>query len=947
MEDAHYGSDDEMDEDEEEEDDDVEMDYGDETGSEDTSASDEDEDDLEADLEDGTGDSEDGWHNHVDDEGEDLVENEGIHDEDGGDEDEDEDEDDGDEEVMWQDVRVGEDAADEGGEDVDDEHNGTIPIMTADLEEEGDISEADEFDDLGILDLAQEPPAAAGVFVGEAEPFNMFGDGFTDANARDAPQLFWQGSMRNSRRREDGLENLFGLGRARQTPTGPTPEAAVHPLLLDPSSAAGRAANGSRTARRIHRGAISGIPQGLLQSLENAIGGGPAGTLNLFHQLIAQGRNGGETIRIDLPHANLLPPFMHRHGRHGISASIRVERAPRSGDRHDHRNFEPLVTLQRWAEEVKTLYGKFEQDRLTKLGKHVVLALMPAAIEAVKQAKEEEEKEAQKRRELEAKAAAEAQAAQEAEEAERVKQEALKAEEAARAAEEAARLALETAVPEAEEQSPDADAEMGDVQGESLSAAETAEPGSSTAVEVSSDVQQAPAEAGPSTEPQRVTVMIHGNPVDITDTGIDPEFLEALPDDMREEVLNQHVRDQRAARVERPADSHISPEFLDALPPELRAEIIQQESIERARLAQSAAAPARSNPTAPADIDPASFIASLDPQLRQVILMDSEDSLIQTLPSHMIAEAGLYRETRLNQTPPTNPPSRPAPSQLPQSQKGVATREAIQLLDKPAIAVLVRLLFFPEVLRKNLLLKVLVNLCENSRTRTDIFNLLLNILQDGTGDLVAIDRSFAQLSFRNSRGHNPTTPKSAGKQRMGSDYFALPNVHVQNEIVPELIAQRCIDALTYVVGSNELSSVFFLTEHELPAGLRRTHSKKGKGKEKQAPQTHYPIVLLLSLLGRASLLKTPSLIESVVQLLALVTRPLVSLHIAKLAKAQDAEKQASGSGSQPTEPTEPSADSDPQAAPPPQAEPTVVTPPAGMRVTAGIAAVLVPVDPNS
>lgn len=609
---------------------------------------------------------------------------------------------------------------------------------------------------------------------------------------------------------------------------------------------------------------------------------------------------------------------MHRHGRHGISASIRLERTPRSGDRHDHRNFEPLVTLQRWAEEVKTLHGKFEQDRLVKLSKHVVLALMPAAIEAAKQAKIEEEKEAQRRRELEAKAAAEAEAREAEEEAERVRHEALKAEEAARAAEAAAGLEAEAVSTGAETQPTDTDAEMGDAQAESS----TAEPTSSAVGEGSTDTPQAASEAGPSTETQRVTVMIHGNPVDITDTGIDPEFLEALPDDMREEVLNQHVRDQRAARVERPADSQISPEFLDALPPELRAEIIQQESIERARRAQPAVT-TQNDPPIPADIDPASFIASLDPQLRQVILMDSDDALISTLPSHMIAEAGLYRENRLNQPLPqaTNPSSRAAASQPQQPQKGTATRDAIQLLDKPAIAVLVRLLFFPEVLRKNLLSKVLVNLCENSRTRTDIFNLLLNILQDGTGDLAAIDRSFAQLSFRNSRGHNPTTPKSTGKQRIGSDYFALPNVQVQNEIVPELIAQRCIDALTYIVGSNEVSSVFFLTEHELPAGLRRTHSKKGKGKERQAPQTHYPIVLLLSLLDRPSLLKTPSLMESVVSLLALVTRPLVTL---QNQKTSDAEKQASGSGAeaQSSEPTESSADPGTQAAPAPQGEAT-------------------------
>ena len=45
------------------------------------------------------------------------------------------------------------------------------------------------------------------------------------------------------------------------------------------------------------------------------------------------------------------------------------------------------------------------------------------------------------------------------------------------------------------------------------------------------------AEAGPSNAVAvpRVTIQIHGNTVDITETGIDPTFLEALPDDMREE----------------------------------------------------------------------------------------------------------------------------------------------------------------------------------------------------------------------------------------------------------------------------------------------------------------------------------------------------------------------------------------------------------------------------
>jgi len=154
----------------------------------------------------------------------------------------------------------------------------------------------------------------------------------------------------------------------------------------------------------------------------------------------------------------------------------------------------------------------------------------------------------------------------------------------------------------------------------------------------------------------------------------------------------------------------------------------------------------------------------------------------------------------------------------------------------------------------------------------------LNILQDGTGDLAAVDKSFAQMSFRNSKAPNQQTPKASGKQKAGSDYFgalSVPTIH--NEANPDLVAQRCLEALTFIVSANELSSLFFLTEHELPPGLRRAVSKKGKGKERLVPQMHYPIVLLLSLLDRQSLLKTPSTMESVVGLLASVTRPLTSI----------------------------------------------------------------------
>ena len=78
-------------------------------------------------------------------------------------------------------------------------------------------------------------------------------------------------------------------------------------------------------------------------------------------------------------------------------------------------------------------------------------------------------------------------------------------------------------------------------------------------------------------------------------------------------------------------------------------------------------------------------------------------------------------------------------------------------------------------MKKSIPFKVLVHLCENAKTRTELFNILPNILQDGATDLAAKDRSFAQMTVRPPK--TPTqTPKAAGKQRSNSDYFSsLPD----------------------------------------------------------------------------------------------------------------------------------------------------------------------------
>ena len=499
-----------------------------------------------------------------------------------------------------------------------------------------------------------------------------------------------------------------------------------------------------------------------------------------------------DTIRLDVPPGTLVNLDRGLFPRRaGVSASLRIDQPPRSVSvRPEGRDFDPFPTMQRWSEEAKVIHGKFAPDRFAKLGNHVVLALLPAAVEkaeAAKEAKEAAEREEAQRREAAAQtdesSKETAEASSQIPSPPAIPSEALEPEPAS------------SSVPPPPAPAPpvtsETDTEMLDATAESPSANEqdTTDEDAGAPEATTDQDREGSGEPSPASRPERITVIIHGSPVDITDTGIDPTFLEALPDDMREEVVNQHIRDQKAARMERPPDSQISAEFLDALPPEIRAEILHQERIEQARRRAEERATAATAGTgaeaeagavpvaAPVDMDPASFIASLDPQLRQDVLMDQDEGFIQTLPSHIIAEAGSFRERAPRRIPPVSAGSRTeGNTNVAITRKPQAPRDAIQLLDKSGVAVLVRLLFFPQISRKNILYKTLVNLCENSKTRAELFNFLLNILQEGTGDLAAIDRSFTQMTIRNSKGpaqlHRP-----AGKQKTGPEFLSSLPTH--------------------------------------------------------------------------------------------------------------------------------------------------------------------------
>jgi len=125
-------------------------------------------------------------------------------------------------------------------------------------------------------------------------------------------------------------------------------------------------------------------------------------------------------------------------------------------------------------------------------------------------------------------------------------------------------------------------------------------------------------------------------------SGMDLEVFNSLPFEMQQEVIDQHQSTaDLAAQLD--STSGLDPEALAALPEDMRREVIAQEQRERT-LRDTPADPSNAE-----EMDNASFVASLAPELRRDILLTAEDTFLNSLPPNIIAEAQILRE-RLHQS---------------------------------------------------------------------------------------------------------------------------------------------------------------------------------------------------------------------------------------------------------------------------------------------------------
>ncbi|GAB7362571.1 hypothetical protein MBLNU230_g2887t1 [Neophaeotheca triangularis] len=637
--------------------------------------------------------------------------------------------------------------------------------------------------------------------------------------------------------------------------------------------------------------------------------GGRLGEEGLLQDLMAvMGPHGQQRLNVAMDPAALggmggMPPVFITGGRHGGAGVIDIDPhrfgppgsrwgVPMPGGSYGSRDmantdearaveFTPTLTINRWQDEAKLVFGNRFLEKSTRVIHALLRHLLPPAMEA----KRQHDKAERERRDAEQKARDEELKKAEAERIEREAREKKEREEReAKEAEEAAERARAEA------------ARAHDQPSATQTGAEESEPAEMEGVENTQATEQ-PAEAANTDPPsERMMYSLRGREVDITHLGIDPGFLEALPEEMRDEVIMSQLAEQGAQAVtagEEPGE--ISPEFLEALPPDMQRELLRGEADRRRRRARqderdraAEAGVGNAQPPQPEEMSREDFLATLAPGLRQQVLMETDEATLVGLGPDILAEARQYGR------PPGMGRMRRAEDLQPLAERANATRApedpgrepskqrrpTVQMLDKAGVATLLRLMFVSlQSKAKSSLHGVLSDVCKNTQNRAEVISILLSILQDGTGDVAAVEKSFAQLSLRAKQLSGPKTPQPVKRSLTGQI------MTLGTELSPLNIVQQCLSTLNALANDNPRVPSFFLTEHETFSTQNAKALKKGKGRDTKAAK--FPINALLSLIDKKIIIENQGVMETLAAILSRVTNPLTIL-LKKAKEAQDA-----------------------------------------------------------
>ncbi|KAJ1685644.1 hypothetical protein LUZ63_017034 [Rhynchospora breviuscula] len=377
------------------------------------------------------------------------------------------------------------------------------------------------------------------------------------------------------------------------------------------------------------------------------------------------------------------------------------------------------------------------------------------------------------------------------------------------------------------------------------------------------------------------------------DSSIDPTFLEALPEDLRAEVLssqqNQAAAQGSSGEQALQNEGEIDPEFLAALPPDIREEVLAQQRAQRLQQSQELEGQ-------PVEMDPVSIIATFPSEIREEVLLTSPDTLLATLTPALVAEANMLRErfahryhggtmfgmgSRSRRGESSRLLSHGDGSR--QTSSKVVEADGTPLVDQNALKALIRLLRIVQPLYKGQLQRLLLNLCAHRETRA----LLVQIL---------VDMLMLDLQASTSKPGSPIEPPFRLYGCQGSISYSRPQ---HSDGVPPLVSRRILETLTYLARNHpNVAKLLLYLELSRPIGTQARDLGRGKAvlmeEDKTENDKAYAIVLLLTLLNQPLYMRSVAHLEQLLNLLEVV---MVNVDHETEQSEKTAEEKPSGSDS--------------------------------------------------
>ncbi|OIW21958.1 hypothetical protein TanjilG_17727 [Lupinus angustifolius] len=369
---------------------------------------------------------------------------------------------------------------------------------------------------------------------------------------------------------------------------------------------------------------------------------------------------------------------------------------------------------------------------------------------------------------------------------------------------------------------------------------------------------------------------------------IDPAFLDALPEELRAEVLSaQQAQVAQPSNAESQNTVDIDPEFLAALPSDIRAEVLAQQQAQRLHQSQELEGQ-------PVEMDTVSIIATFPSDLREEasmsvypsyiemrlclksfflllqVLLTSPDNILANLPPALVAEANMlrerfsYRHSRDDLL-----------GMYPRSHRGEASRregvrsdldgvggdvyshrssgakvveaDGAPLVGTKALHAMIRLFRIVQPLYKGQLQRLLLNLCAHSETRTSLVKILMDLLM---------------LDVRKP-AHYYSTVDSPYRLYGCQSNVMYPRPQ-SFDGVPPLLSRRILETLTYLAQNHSYVAKHLLLSRLPYPALRESDNADACGK---INEDYISIAILLSLLNRPLYLRSIAHLEQLLNLL--------------------------------------------------------------------------------